>query len=107
MVWLVRDYDRLKFEYNAMIDELSKSDGQPKSNIPGDPTASKAMRRETLDSLCKAVESGLLDVPKEYRYHVFNHVKYNTMFPNYADRKTWFLYQSAFLYSVAEKLGEI
>lgn len=107
MIWLVRDYDRLRDELDNILHESPSLDGQPRGTSVGNPTESKAIRREKLLMQTAAIEQGLRAIPSEYQRGVFNHIRYGEMFPDYGDRKTWFTYQSRFLVCVAERLGEI
>lgn len=107
MVWLVKDYDRLRSEWDSILHESPTMDGQPRGSGTSDPTADKAVKREKLFVLMEAVDQALMMVPEEYRKGVIHHVKYGVRFPDYAHLNTWKKWQGRFLYRVAERLNEI
>jgi len=107
MIYLVKDYDRIKEAWQDILDERPTPDGQPKGNQTGNPTYSIAAKREVLFRQMEAVEQAMLMIPEEYRRGVVNHVKYQIRFPDYADKNTWFAWQAKFLYYIAARLNEI
>lgn len=72
---LVRDYDRMVRDYQAMLYEGGAAqDGQPRAHIPGDPVERKVERMEVLWQDIHAIESALMSVPPEYRKSVLHKV---------------------------------
>lgn len=103
-LYLIRDYDRLQREYQDMIDETAKSDGQPRASGPGDPTAKRAIRMESTAEKVRAVEQSSKMVPEEYRNHVMANVMYGSPYPGTADKRTWSRHRCRFIFFVAEKM---
>lgn len=105
-LWQIRDYDRMKDEADAILEESPPPpDGQPKGQKQGDETASKAARREEYLRKTKAIEDALELVPPEYRRGVWKSVVYYDPFPIDAARSTYAMWKSRFVYECAYKLG--
>lgn len=107
ILWLVRDYERLKSELDAMLYEGRPLDGMPRGSDISDPTAKTTIKRERLREETEAVEQGKLMIPEEYRRGVWEHVTEGVRFPDYAHYNTWKSWQARFLYQIAKRLGEI
>ena len=65
MLYLVRDYNRLKEEYTNIIHETPHNDGMPKGNMTGDPTLEKVLKTESISREVGAVEQALYQVPQD------------------------------------------
>lgn len=111
-LWLVRGYDRLKEEAEALAQHSVVNDGQPRGSSVGDPTAAAAERRERIRGDLSAIEGGLEDIPEEYRTVVFDNVARQIPFSKipeaeYASMKTWSKYRVIFLVGVARRAGYV
>lgn len=105
VIWLVKDYDRMKTEYDEAIwDSPDPPDGQPRGNNNSDPTSREAMKRAELFRKLQAVEQARLAIPEVYRDGVWRNVLYRTPYPKDASRKTYWSHKSGFLYKVAENM---
>ncbi len=104
MLYLVRDYDRLK----AMRDDVHFSspvnDGIPCSGI-GNPTEHKAIRLAFIGDECHAIESAFLEIPEEYRKGIKDNICYGTPYPYTAHRNTYSYWRVRLLHSLAKKTG--
>ena len=109
MLYLMRDYDRLRNVYQDILYE-TPSPEEPtgiQRNRISDPVTAKVVRREKIWVYLEVIDQSSLEVPECYRGAVLAHLKYGEPFPCFADRKTWFSWQAKLLYSVAAWLGEI
>ena len=106
MVWLVRDYDRLKSEQEAIINQSPNTYVRDKSKH-GDPTAYKAIKIASMSKETDAIEAALAAVPPEYRSGIFNAIRYDARYPDYAHENTWRHWRKRFLYNVAWILNKI
>ena len=105
-LWQIRDYDRMKDEADAILEESPPPpNGQPKGQKQGDEVASKAARREEYLRKTRAIEDALDLVPPEYRRGVWKSVVYYDPFPIDADRTTYARWKSKFVYECAYRLG--
>ncbi|MEG1136388.1 MAG: hypothetical protein RSD65_06275 [Anaerovoracaceae bacterium] len=105
VLWLVRDYKRMKTEYNNTIwDSPDPPDGQPRGNSIGDSTSRKAIKMAELFRKLEAIERSKLEIPEQYREGVWNNLLYKTPYPAGADRTTWWRQKTRFVHRVAEKM---
>ena len=106
--WLVKDYDRMKLEYdNAIWNSPGPPDGQPRGNNTGDPTAREAIKRAELFKKIQAIEQSKLEIPEPYRNGIWNNILYRTPYlvgVTGPDRTTFWKHKSKFFYKVAERL---
>ncbi|MCO7121928.1 hypothetical protein NIA71_08185 [Ihubacter massiliensis] len=103
--WLVKDYDRMKLEYdNAIWDSPGPPDGQPRGGNTSDPTSKEAIKRAELFKKIQAIEQSKLEIPEQYREGIWNNIVHRTPYPIIAGRTTWWTYKTKFLRKVAEKL---
>lgn len=111
---IVRGYERMKEELNAILEEMpSIGDGMPHGPSVSDSVAAKASRRENMQHRVEVIEAALHEIPKEYHIAILNHIgRYNLRtgkfdsepWPAFADRSTYQYWKSKFLYLVAERL---
>lgn len=105
VVWIIRDYYRMKEELADIIMESGEgSDGMPRGYTTGDQTYSIVMQRDELYSKVDAIESSLLTIPEEYRKGVWNSIQHGEPYPLDADRSTYGRYKSKLVYMTAKKL---
>jgi len=107
ILYLIKDYDRIKLQWSEELYTSPGRDGGPRGSRISDPTFSKALKRLRLEEDLKAMDKALTQIPEEYREHVINHSRYGIRFPDWADRKTWFKYQSKYIFHVAENLKKV
>ena len=102
-LYAIRDYPRIKDEYEAMLHgSPADLDGQPKGNLPGDPTAVTAVKAELLHNQIKAVDDAKKVVPPEYMQGIWKNILYGCPYPDDADRTTYWRHKSHFVYEVAK-----
>lgn len=106
----VRDYPRLKKEYDDILTETGGSGLGISSGVKTSPTEIKAIKRfEKYRQDIAAIEEPLLLVPSEYRVLVLNKVindKYSSV-RAYVDERTIRRWKSVYLYAVADKMNLI
>ena len=107
VLYLVRDYDRLKTQQDDIIFSSGVSDGMPRGTQTGDPTGNKAIQVSFLSSQIQAIENALLKIPAEYRKGVFDQIRYGGWFPFDADASTYRRWKQRFLYWVCVNLNYI
>lgn len=113
-IQLIRSYDQFKEQADDLL-ALGvgiRSDGQPKGQAPGDPTAQTAIQRERLLAEIRAIDKGIQAVPEEYREVVWEWVKegrplYSIDASLYASYRTWYEYKRRFVTAVAREKGWI
>lgn len=105
-LYAVRDYDRLRNEYDIILhgSPPSVGDGQPRGTKPTDPVERKAEKLAGISEKLSAIERALDQLPQEYRRGVFNNVRYGTRYPYTASDGTWSRWRRRFLYFVANNL---
>lgn len=102
-LYAVRDYDRMKKEMqDILFASPGASDGMPRGSTIGNPTSNKAIKRESLQQRCEAIEQALLMIPLEYRRGVMNNILYQCGYPADAGEATYQRWRQRFLHHVAE-----
>ena len=104
---MIRDYYRLKAEYNDRIDEGMSPDSEVpggKTNKTGDPTGMKAIKLSSIAERIRAVDKAKLVVPCEYMDGIWKHIIYRSRFPGDADRSTYTRWQQRFVFEVARNM---
>ncbi len=104
---MIRDYYRLKTEYDDRLGEGMSPDSEVpgnKTNKTGDPTAMKAIKLSSIAERIRAVDKAKLAIPYEYMDGVWNHVVYRQRFPFDADRRTYTRWQQRFVFEVARNM---
>lgn len=107
---LIRDYDRLKDEYEYILDSGSSpsfSRVYVKRSTISKPSEHKALRLSVISCYINAVEKALDMMPEEYRDGILNNVKYSDPYPYIADISTYKRWKQRYLYQVAENLDYI
>lgn len=106
-IYMVRDYNRLINERDAVIDETPiASSGKGKGNI-SDPTASKVARIENISVKISAIDKAIKVLPEEYRVGIMNNIRYRTPYPDYAHVTTWSRYKTKFITQVIKNMNWI
>lgn len=106
MLYLVRDYERLKSERDDILNSSPPSDGLPHSGI-GNPTENKAIKLAALGDKCDAIDKALETVPPEYRKAVRDNICFRSPYPIFAGETTFKRWRCRFIYEVAKNLHEI
>ena len=107
-VWLIRDYQRMRDEAEALLGDSAKvMDGMPHGSPSPDGVVNKVIQRDKYLEKCKAIEEAFLSIPQEYRQGVSDSIMYRTRYPNNADRRTYGRYKAKVIYLVAYRLGMI
>ena len=104
VIFMIKDYDRMKETAEDLLEETSSPDGQPRGNSISDTVASKAIKRETLLAKIKAIDESFNDCPIEYRQGVRNNITDRTRYPCDADRKTYTRQKGRVIYNIAKRL---
>jgi DNA-directed RNA polymerase specialized sigma24 family protein len=105
IIFMIRDYDRMKEEAQDMLDETSTPDGMPRGNSISDTVANKAAKRETLLAKIKAIEDSLNEVPPEYRKGIIDNIVEHKRYPDIADRWTFTQQKGRMICGIAERLN--
>lgn len=104
-VYLIRDYDRLKMEYESLPWESPDPlDGMPSGTKTSNPTEDKGLRMATIFGELKAIEQARFRIPEEYRQEVFENVKNKEPYPIGASYATWRRYRQQYIYQVAKNM---
>lgn len=107
-LYLIRDYDRMVEEYNAILIESPLNDGQPSANTKSSSVESKTLRRDTIEKKIRAVENALKKIPDEYRNAVFRNVAYRIPFPlAYTSVRTWSMWRCRFVYLTSKEVDKM
>ncbi len=106
MLYLVRDYDRMKAERLEILHSTPLHDGSGHSSISS-PTENKAIRLAELDTICKKIQSAFEEIPEEYRAGIFNNICYSVPYPYTAHRNTYAYWRAKLLYSLAKKMNRL
>lgn len=104
---MIRDYDRLKTEYDDRIGEgmsPGSEEASGKTYKTGDPTGVKAIKLSSISERIRAVEKAMLWIPYEYREGIWNHIIYRSRFPGDADRSTYTRWQQRYVFEVAKNM---
>lgn len=104
MLYLVRDYERIRSEREDILCGSPAPDGVPHTGV-GSPTEHKAIKLAMLDRECDAVTKALNGIPEEYRKGVINNICYGSPYPYTAHRNTYSYWRARLLNSVAQNLG--
>ena len=105
-LWLIRDYDRIAAELEAiLLESPDPPDGMPSCNTLSDEVARKAERRDQLLTKKLAIDKSLDRIPPEYRRGVWENVQLRKPFPIDADRATYGRQKSLFIREVAILMG--
>ena len=103
-LYAIRDYQRLKDEYDDMFETTQSNDGQPRGTKVGDPTAQKAAEVSNIGERVKAIQRAEEVIPREYREGIWNNILYKQHYPKIADRATWSRQRCKFIYFVAKNM---
>lgn len=105
-VYLIRDYIRLKEEYDDMLDESFSGEGLGGSTI-SDPTPVRAAKVYECARCIRAITDALSVIPEDYRSGVFENIVFGERYPDYAAVSTWSRNRSRFIYEVARNMNWI
>lgn len=102
--YVVKDYPRMVKLADALLESSSSSEGPAAKGSISDSTAVKAIKRETLLEQIKAIDKALEFIPEEYRKPIWDNIQKDKMYPDYADRVTFWRYRRKFFWYVADFL---
>lgn len=107
VLYLIRDYDRMKAEYDSLVEESpSPPDGMPRGSVTSDPTGNKAVRLEELGRKIRAVEAGRDIVPEEYRKGIWNNIVYRLPYDTrYTSYRTYRYHRKKMLMTIAKRMA--
>ena len=118
-LYIIRDYDRLKGEYHAILEQRPAPriesgygrDGRvsaeymPKGNEVSNPTEDKALRLAAISNRMRAVEQALLMVKPKYREGVMTNITDGgAHYPKDACAKTYRRWKQRFVFQVAKNM---
>ncbi len=103
MLYLVRDYERIKSQRADILHSSPAYDGQPHIGL-GNPTETKGIKLAMLDAECLAVEKAIENIPPEYRKGVLDNICYGASYPITADYETYGRWRRRLLYYTAKNL---
>lgn len=103
--WLIKDYPRIKMQYEEMLYSSPESDGQPRGTKISDPTGDTAVMLSAYTDDIRAVEKALKALPAEYAGVIYRHIVYGKPYASYANEKTWKHWTQVFYYLVAVNRG--
>lgn len=104
-IFLVRDYERLREEYEAAIQQgTPPPDGQPRAKAIKNQTEREGIVRAQMSIRLRAIENALYTVPEEYREGVWNNVVRGWRYPGDAHVQTYKRYKTRFITEVARNL---
>ncbi|MCR5109831.1 MAG: hypothetical protein K6B38_02845 [Ruminococcus sp.] len=106
MLYLVRDYERIRSEREDILNASPPADGIPHTGM-GNPTEQKAIRLCELGNKCAAIEKAYESIPPEYRKAIWNNICYQSPYPIIAGEATYKRWRCRFIYEVAKNLHEI
>ena len=101
---LIRDYHRLKEEYEDALHSSPQDSSSGRSSMPGDPTGAKVIKLEKLHERIQAIEKAKREIPEVYMQGVWNSIVHGAAYPEDADRTTYWRYKAKFVYQVAENM---
>ena len=107
ILYLIRDYERIKSERDNVLYSTSCSDGQPHAPSISSPTEAKGIKLYEIGNRCRAVEEALQSIPQEYRQVVWSNICYQSPYPIIAGEATCKRWRSRLIYEVAKNLHEI
>lgn len=105
VLYLIRDYERIRLERQDILFGSSSGDGQPKGNAFFSATESKAIRMACLEDECRAVERAIAHIPQEYRNGVIGNICHKTAFPGDAGYSTYKRWRQRLIYWTARNLN--
>ena len=120
MLYLIRDYPRMRQQYADILYEQPYADGQPRGNLAGDSTFGKAKRRLVLEAQLRAVDDAVALLHAKYAdtctgepfapyesfcdYGVFCYYRSRPGKDMAPSTRTWKRFRSEFAWHVAKNL---
>lgn len=105
VLWVIRDYDRLKLRYEEVVEASPPPpDGLPGSTKISDVAAMKAMQVAEIGLKIHAIEGGWEGIPEEYRRGIWQHIQGRAPFPADAHLETYKRWKQRYLFNVAVRL---
>lgn len=103
MLYLVRDYERIRSEREDILQSSPAPDGVPHTGT-GNPTEQKAIKLAMLGRECEAVTNAIETIPPEYRKGVLRSIRNNERYPITAGESTYRRYKYKLTYMTAKFL---
>ncbi len=103
MLYLVRDYERIRLERENILKSSPAPDGISHSGN-GNPTEHKAIKLAMLGRECDAVAKAIETIPEEYRKGVLRNVRDKEPYPITAGEATFRRYKYKLTYMTAKFL---
>lgn len=111
VIYIIRDYDRLKREYESDITEKPRADDGVVPFVTtrhiSKPTENKALSLEQKHTEIHAIKNALDLIPREYRNAVMANIIHRRRYPPHAHTRTYSTYRQRLIYYTAKCLGYI
>ena len=110
IVYLIKGYDRMKAEYQAILDSSPPTISETQVTIYDkkqvNPTEAKAIKLSKLSDEIYVIEQAQQAIPVMYRKGVFENIVYGTQYPipDRRRRSEWDKNKAKYIYTVAEIL---
>lgn len=106
VLYMVKDYDRLRAEREDILQASPTGEGMPRSTEPSNSTAQKVERLDRISEQLRAIEGALHQIPEEYRRGVWSNIVYGSPYPiMMASEKTWKRWRARYIWNVARRFG--
>ena len=103
-LWLIRDYDRMKEEYESMDMGSVSLDGQPRGSSTSDPTARDTIKLLGLRDKIEAIDKALRLIPEEYKKGIWENITLYKRYPIDAGVATYARWKQKFIWRVAKNM---
>ena len=104
MLYLIKDYERLKEERKEIMYSSPVMDGMPRGNGISTPTENKGEALAAIETEIRAIENAALEIPEEYRGEIVRHIIRKEPYPYTAGEATWKRWQARLVYYTAKNL---
>lgn len=102
--WYVKLWPRYVLRREEILSATHRPDVPASSRAASDPTGRTVVELEKVTTIITVIEKARDTLPEDFRRGVWNNALLGSMFPDYADIKTWKAYKNDFLYEVARRL---
>lgn len=109
VLYLIRDYERLKEEYNELLYDPAYKFDDRRRVIGGisRPVENKALTLANISVKTRAIENAIASIPEHYRRGVWQNIMNGQHYPEGADVRTWQTYKQRFIYYTAKNMHYI
>ena len=107
IIWLVRDYERLKEAYLTVELHSKSYEDIPFFNASSKPVEHEVIRKLDIRNKIDAIESALSLIPTEYQKGIWNNIVKEKAYPLDASTSTYGRWKRRFIYYVAYNMNWI